>query len=140
MNYFLWSSLKIVSFPGCSTANKEGETGPAQPPRPSRPWPDQFFPTAIFCACANAHARYYGVIKASYRTVIYPVIFAKPHQPVGFGLDLNVDFAYSVSFNFSLLCPFCVYRSVPHIRRPPFCNLSASRGAGNSRNLVHWVV
>jgi len=37
-------------------------------------------------------------------TVIYPVIFAKPHQPVSFELDLNVDFTYLVNFNFSLHC------------------------------------
>ena len=37
-------------------------------------------------------------------TVMYPVIFAKPHQPVSFELDLNVDFTYSVNFNFSLHC------------------------------------
>jgi len=42
-------------------------------------------------------------------TMIYPVISAKPHQPLSFELDLNIDFAYSVNFNFSLQCPFCVY-------------------------------
>jgi len=34
-------------------------------------------------------------------TVIYPVIFAKPQQPVSFELDLNIDFTYSVNFIFS---------------------------------------
>ena len=42
-------------------------------------------------------------------TVIYPVIFAKPHQPVSFELDLNIDFTYSVNFNFSLHCVHFVY-------------------------------
>ena len=42
-------------------------------------------------------------------TVIYPVIFAKPHQPVSFELDLNIDVTYSVNFNFSLHCVHFVY-------------------------------
>jgi len=42
-------------------------------------------------------------------TLIYPVIFAKPYQPVSFELDLNIDFTYSVNFIFSLPCVHFVY-------------------------------
>jgi len=41
--------------------------------------------------------------------VIYPVIFSKPHHSVCFELDLNIDFTYSVNFNFSLHCVHIVY-------------------------------
>jgi len=41
--------------------------------------------------------------------MINPVIFANPHPPVSFELDLNIDFTYSVNFNFSLHCVLFVY-------------------------------
>ena len=93
-------------------------TGPAQLPRPPSPWPDHFFSTCNFlhmCNCTwhfelRTCRRRHDIMALSKQvTVIYPVISAKPHQPVSFELDLRIDFTYSVNRNFSLLCPFWVY-------------------------------
>ena len=89
--------------------------GPAQLPRPPRPWPDHFFSTCNFlrmCYCTwhfefRTCRRGHDIMALSKQvTVIYPVISAKPHKPVSFELDLRIDFAYSVNLNFSLLCAF----------------------------------
>ena len=72
---------------------------PPSPPSPPRPWPDQFFSTFNFLCMHKCTwhfelwtcRRVHDIMALSKQvTVIYSVIFAKPHQPVSFELDLNI--------------------------------------------------
>jgi len=84
----------------CPFQSTCGFTVLAQPPRPPRPWPDQFFSTFNFLCMHKCMwhfelwtcRRVHDIMALSERvTVIYPIVFAKPHQPVSFELDLNID-------------------------------------------------
>ena len=68
-------------------------SGPVQPPRPPRPWPDYFFSTWSFLRVRNCTWHFELrtcrcvqdiMVLSKQVSVIYPVISAKPHQPVSF--------------------------------------------------------